>query len=232
LTRSELVTAVRAHFGNRTDKDSVIYTAADLAQRNIARCGQLFRSLFESFSVNIAAGDSTISFPTYTRHVVELRLQDAASTTSYPLTIRDKRWIVQRWPNPAIDPQSKPEYGYVENGAFYFVPYSNGDYVISGTVYKDPAPFDDSSQALAVDGSEEAVIAYCTSYVFRSIQQYDAAREWQANYIAALDVLKKEDRRNPGIDFSVDDASNDVMNKATGSYWLNPFFPGFGQGGW
>jgi hypothetical protein len=225
LTRSELVTAVTANT-NRTDKNSVIYTAADLAQRNIARCGQLFRSLFESFDRNIAAGDSTISFPDYTRHVVELRLKDLASTTSYPLTIKDKRWIVQRWPNPAIDPQSKPEYGYVENGAFYFIPYSNGDYVISGTVYKDPAPFDDSSQALAVDGSEEAVIAYCTSYVFRSIQQYDAAREWQANYIAALETLKKEDRRNPGIDFSVDDVGNDVDEQGNRLLLAKPILSG------
>jgi hypothetical protein len=231
MTRAEILSLVQTNIGNRTDKNTLIYSAIDFAQRDIARCGQLFRSLHQSFSTSITTGDSVIALPAYTRHIIEIRLQDSASTTSYPLCLKPKIWVMKRYPNPSADPQSKPDIAYIENGSLYFVPYSNGDYTIAGTVYCDPAPFTDSSQSVAVDGSEDAIVAYCTAYVYRSIQQFDAANQWQANYIQLLERLKVEDRRSPGVDFSQDSFGDGTTNKSLASYWLNPFI-GHDTDGW
>ena len=128
-------------------------------------------------------------------HLLEARLID--STSSYPLEIREKDWVTQRYPNPAADSTHKPVFAYEEGKKMYLTPYADGVYTVTGTVSSLPTDLSADADESDIDGANQALICYATWYMFDSIEEKGTAAIWWPKYERASALCIQSDKKKP-----------------------------------
>lgn len=224
FSKINIRTAVQDNIG-RTDKDSVIDNSITLALEAIGRRHR-FRVMRTESDLSIVADDLLIALPSGTVDVHEARIIDG--TSSYPILLKTKKWITDRWPNIDGDSKGKPVRAYVEGSNLYLQPQCDDSYTVRLTVTKYPTLASDSD-TLSIPGVDECVINWCTAYVLRSYEKFQEAVQWERRFETALKFAMKDDRARDAVDFRAED-SNSVANRVgygnvqSSEPWLDPFY--------
>lgn len=195
-TRAELRAKVKPLIGGRTDKDSVIN---DGLEEGLKRAMDVhpFKTRQVETDKSIAENDTTVDLPDDTLDLIEVRLIDG--TASWPIFIKEKKWLVERWPNISEVTANKPVYGYVEGDKIHLYPISNGSYTVRMTTKVKPSFSGVDATENPIPSIEFALICFATAYAFRSVQLFDFAVPWDTQFVNALATAIPADKRSPVV---------------------------------
>jgi hypothetical protein len=199
-TRAVLRGRVESSTG-RTDKTTVIN---DGLQEGLEEClrRHLFRDLKESADVTINSADYSCALPSGLLNVFQVELING--TSSFTMTLWTKEKFQRAFPDLTTQTSALPYWAWVDlaNGLLKFSPSSNGTYAIRFSYTSVPDFVSDSDTSpVGVD----AALAWATSYLFRSIQQYEDAEHWEMVFnrrlasAIAMDVRDNVERVHEGF---------------------------------
>jgi len=220
-TRAELRALVLPHIGNRTDKTVVINEGLEDGLSEAMKV-HAFKTKEVETDVSISDGSTYAAFPSNTLELVEARLIDG--TSSWPITIKDKKWLVERWPNVSSLSTNKPVYAYEEGDKLYLYPISNGSYTVRMTT-RAKATFSD------VDGTENPVpllkqylVRYAVAHVFDDVQLFDFAAKWEQKAATSLALAIRADTRKPAEVKQFIPHGYDIEPDSVIEPYLDPFY--------
>lgn len=196
MNLGELRTAVFDNTG-RTDKTTVTDRAINLGIEDIVDSYQ-FRDLRVQRDVGIVVDQASIIIPTDYHQVVDARLIDTTNENSNPIRIKSKKVITDLIPNPDDLTAGRPSLAYEESGSLFLIPKSNGVFIIRLLLDLKPTTLVLVGDNPQVDRIDRAIIAYATSYVYDSVQQFQQAAVWTKRYNEALAKAILSDDRKPG----------------------------------
>lgn len=199
MTRKTIRDLILSNTG-RDDKQSVADAAIDLC---MSRLGQLhdWQQTSTAATLPIGAGDTSIILPANTQRIIELRLINGLA--SFPMRLLEKRQVLDVYSNPSALPQNIPCYCYRQtdsnnNDTLVFFPISNGNYSIELTIAANPSVGSEDTAEPDVPNLDEAIVAYGTAYVFRSIEMFENASPWDQQFAGLAATAIAADQRRPG----------------------------------
>lgn len=224
MTLAQILAAVADNV-KRTDKDSVARTGVSLA---FQRCAQYhaFRSMVSTEEVSVSAGVTSVTLPATPVRVFAVYWING--TQSWRIFGKSREWILRRVPNIDATPTpSYPQWGYLEGSRLKFVPGTSVEGVIRITAQFLPTLTNDVDEN-PVPGTDEAIIAYATSWLFKSVQDWQAASYWEQNYQSALMLAIDADQVQPFDEKFFDERGDDNRS------WLPPEYDPFAghMSGW
>lgn len=201
----------------RSDKESLINSAINIALNKVSS-SHLWNDLLTEASVTLVVDATSVSLESDVRRLVEVRVLDG--TSSYKLRIRPMDWVVKMFPDLSVRSSGKPRHGYLQGTTLHFVPKSDDTYTVKYSYYKlHPDLINDTTSILILQ-ADEAIIAYATHWVFKSLQLHNDASQWLGLFAIELANAKRADR-SPAIEFVADQRGRNVS--ASGDYWFDPF---------
>lgn len=204
----------------RTDgsKDSLINSAIDLAVVKVSLI-RYWPQLQVAATVAIVLDDLSVALATDAIRVTEIRLTDGTSL-AWRLKIRQKEWIVRRYPDPSFLSAGKPRWGYIENKTLFVLPKSDASYTIDYTYFRvHPALATDTDSPL-IDGIDAAIVSYAIYWVFRTLQQLEDAKLAFQGFRDELSDAIRADRLS--VEETIASPWNERM-PVSPDYWLDPF---------
>lgn len=202
----------------RSDKAEVINTALNLGLESITNRHDFFPKYFEE-EIAIVEDDSFVELPPRVRDIAEVRLIDGPQ--SYPLEIRLKTYVAARWPMPDEVSKGKPIVGYVEDGKFHFLPYSDAAYALRFTFIPLAGPLESDTDEPGILGIDNALVAYAAAFVYDSLEMSQEASVWTSRYEMRLLESIRADKRSVGRRITqgpYKDAPSTIVDP-----WLDPF---------
>ncbi len=196
MTRLELRNLVISNLGNRTDKNAVINAALEEGLKQSARL-HFFRSLVSESDVAIIADSAYIDLPATAYQLLEVRLING--TSSYPIVVKTKKWLVDRWANIADHAAGRPVYGYIENSDLFLYPISDGSYTVRITVTTAPTFSSSDATENPIPVLDMALVCFATAFVMRSIQMFEYAAPWDLEYGKLFTGAKLGDKKGPEV---------------------------------
>jgi hypothetical protein len=149
-----------------------------------------FKGLRQTTLISVVANDQSFSLPSDFLWIQQVLLLNGAN--SYQVDVRGKSFMLQRWPNARSTAFGLPAIGYIDGSLFYFVPVANQAYQFSVSYYRKMPLLVTDSDTILIDYLDEAVVAYATAKVFKSVEQFDSAQVWlqdaQGEFLAAKDA--------------------------------------------
>ena len=227
LSRATIRSLVEDAIG-RTDKTSLIDSAIDIAVEEISTQRLWSDLLNEDDVIMTIDTQSVVLDATDIARVTEVRVIDG--TTSRPIGLRSKTWVVTHFPNPSAVNSGKPTFGYLEGTTLFVVPLPDETYTIRYSYYRLHPAMTTDAQTVTIRHIGPAVAAYATFWVFQSIERHEDAERWLATYLKLLESARKIDKENSAVK-QVFDQRGQVF--VSGEYWLDPFVTGMpGSGGY
>lgn len=230
MTLTQIIQAVQDNV-NRVDKDSVIRMGVTLAVSRIYAKHTFLQNVTQ-VDQDVSIGMSSVSVPDGCINVTEVRwLTDLTNTQAWPVIIKTKSWVVQRIPNPDSVNASYPYLGYIEGGQIVFVPAASVSGIIRvtcDTLFTFATDDDD----MPILGVSEAIIAYATAHVLRSIQLFAEASNHMAHFNDCMEDIINADADDSAVIFQAD-ISNPRRNQ--GHTFIEPYldpFQGHNRSGW
>lgn len=224
MNRIELATLVVQNTG-RTDKIPLINKSLIFA---VKRMSELFPflELRRECDTPIQPLDTQIQIPSWVDQIVELRMVDPATPTmSYPMELHREVWFVSRFPNVVGSTiTGRPLYCYRRENLLFLDRKSSGDYICRLTATCKADLITDFSE-VSIKDADEAIIAYATSSVYRSIQMYQDGQNWDQRFKELTTILVRAKERELGVHFVADMWSNELPIKPN-QPWLDPFDSG------
>lgn len=223
MNRQDLETLVLEATG-RTDKLTLIRSALNMAVEEVSS-RRLWRELQVEDEVTIVSGAQSVDLADDLARVMEIRL--IFGLISYPLLIKEKKWLTDRVPNiPALS-TARPIYGYLEGKTLFVARRPNMDYVIRYTYHRLHPALDLPTSELLLRKCGPAVAAWTTYWVFLSSEQPKEAEMWMATYEKHLASAMKLDEDDSVIVRRATQRTN-TGQAGTGilsvnDYWLDPF---------
>ncbi len=226
LTLDQLKAEVRSALGGRTDQDSRLTTALNIAQTVIAR-EHLWSELFASQSTTLtitgnAQTDKVFALPSDLRDILTVRIQDSSnSSRARKLVPIQYNKFDESIPEPERYTTGIPSVytRFNTNIELWRVP--DKAYTLHLRYLKWPAAFSDSngSAKSTLENKDDLIIYYTNAYLFKSLGKQDMADKWMAEYERALRKAKHEDTDQP------DSALRPMRENKLGptDYWLDPF---------
>ncbi len=204
----------------RTDKTSLINDAIDIALEEISS-GHLWSDLLVEATATLTAAAGSVTLATDLRRLTEIRVLDG--TSSRPIAMRRKTWLLQKFPNPAASSDAKPVYGYLEGITLHVIPEADVQYTLEYTYYR-------THPALAADGDSPlirnistTVIAYASFWVWNAIEREAEAKRWFDTYQTLLRNAKQLDRADSAVVVEAEQRGQFINPNAPLEYWLDPF---------
>lgn len=194
MNRSQLRDVV-SEITNRTDKTNLINSAIDMALSEVGQRHD-FREMRVTEDIPLAAGDLSCGLNGSLFHLITITLVDGVS--SYGVELRTKPWFVQRFPNPSASGATRPTHAYVEGTTLYFQAPMDTARTIRVTYTKLPPPLLTDASTPLIAFVDNCVIAWASCYVFRAIQMFQEALEWQKQFEMGLMHAIKADIRVSG----------------------------------
>jgi len=194
VTKEEIKDVVVLHT-NRDDKTDLIYTAIDLGLKQI-NMRWPFKQTRIVVDTAVVEDQVSISLPTDALQLVSVRIKDDGTVTgAQVVNVYSKSYLVQNFPALGDEDTSssgKPTIAYEQNGQLFFVPRSNGSYTLELT-YDSIELLEETTDSPASANLDEALIAYATAYVYKSIQMLSDAQFWNVEYERAFDITRRAD---------------------------------------
>jgi len=205
----------------RTDKTSLINSAIDLAVQEIS-AQRLWSDLLVEASVSTSANTSYVTLASAADRITEVRVFDGSTDPAWPLKVRDKSWLVGKIPNFAALSTGEPTYGYLEGRKLYLVPIPDGAYTIYYSYYRQHPSLTSDSSSVLIRGTDRAVAAYASFWVWQSLENHEQADKWLLTYFALLNSAKRLDGGDSVVKTLID-SRGDESPISTHQYWLDPF---------
>lgn len=208
----------------RTDKDTQINRALNIALNKISS-EFLWNDLLTEASAVLTIGAASVALASNTRRLSEIRLIDGLNTSR--IVVRPKTWVVKFFPSPTSMANGKPRYGYLQGTTLFLVPPSDTADTITYSYYRLHADILNDTTVLSIPQADEAVVAYTTYWVFKSLEKHEDAERWFGDYLTHLRDAKRVDRDSVTEQIPTPRGISDPL---PGDYWLNPFIgrvPGY-----
>lgn len=191
MTRDQMRDLIVQHT-RREDKLPLIEQAIALA---VAELGQLheWRELRYQFDITLAMGERYVNIESGVFHVLSLRLIDA-DQKFYPVELWSKTHVVQKYPDEGNSSTGRPLVAYEDTGQLWLAPKADKQYIVRVDTFRLHPELKPSEQPL-VQAVDNAIVAWATAYVFRSIQMYEDANQWMQEYARAMGLALKAERR-------------------------------------
>ena len=190
MNRLDLRNLVKESTG-RTDKDSLINSALDLAVSKVSAVRK-WSQLKVGATAALAVSTSNVTLATDAVRLSEFRVLDG--TSSYKLLIRSKEVVVARFPDVASMSDSRPFEGYLEGKILRVVPEADKAYTIAYSYYRLHPRLATDSDILLIDAADAAVVAYASYWTLLSGQRREDATVWLAIFRDELTDAIEADR--------------------------------------
>jgi hypothetical protein len=177
---------------NRSDKLSLINQFLAQAISEIFQVKE-FRSAEVVEEVTLTGGTQSLQLSGTPQQV--LSVQMIFGVLSRELWFKDKKWILNKFPNLSNTITTRPTYCYADGSTIYFVGLANQDYTIRVHYYKIPT-FSLDTDVCPTPIIENAVVAWATASTFRSIQMFQEAGVWMQEYGRALRIAMSSDDKS------------------------------------
>ena len=229
LTLAQLKDEIRVHLGNRTDQDSRLTTALNIAQTRIARLRD-----FEELQVSADLSYPTTfqDDPTLDRFINFSSLTNSDPREFYSLIIRDegrsvklKRKTVRQMdsliPMPDHFSTNRPQLYVIWADRIELWPVPDQQY--SGIIRfsKWPTVFSDSDTTPTSDfRQKDDILLYMgVSYIYHSLGEYDRAKQFYGFAKTNYDEAVFEDSEKPDLDIAPASEFPSFSNE----YWKDPW---------
>lgn len=220
-TKAELRAMVVANIGNNTTKTTVINNALDLGLKEIGKLHS-FSSMISTETISVETDDTSVALPTGTFRVFEARLINGLQSNE--ITIKSKKWVVDRYPNVSALAAVRPCLGYIENGSLYFSHPSDANYSIEATVGVLSSFASDSAEN-PIPELDFTLVCWATAFVFSSMQLFDFAAQWRSDFAISLRNAVSADKAMSPKLYVVDTSGNESKSESA-TPWLDPFMKG------
>lgn len=222
MTRSEIVQTILTHT-RRTEKAALALTAINLALSEMSQIHD-FDILRGETDVQLSSGATLVALPDGVFQLRDIIVIDPSSTNGWRLQLRSKYWVTNRLPNLGVQLSSTPFAAYTEGNYIVVAPPSSRDLTLRVVYTQQFEALDEDAAEPAVNTIVNAIIAWATAYVFRSIEEFASADQWMREYGRALQHAITADRRR-GETF-VASPFRAVESEPIIDPWLDPFNPG------
>lgn len=221
MDRDDLNSLVVENCG-RSDKIGQIDTYLDFALDQLSKLYP-FDALRGEINIDLPTNATQIQLPNTLFQIIELRLLvPNTPTLSYPMELHRKRWFVEKFPNVVgATISGRPLYCYREKNQLYLDRHANGDYNIRITAYTLDK-FGAASDTPRLNMCYEAIVAYATGCVYKSIQMYDDAMFWLGEFNRNANLAMKAEQKEIGVSL-VAQPWNRRQPIQTNEPWLDPF---------
>lgn len=182
----------------RSDKLAHIQLSLNLA---LTEYGQVrdWNALRASADLPFSTGANTVACPSFFGKALSARMQDSAGTL-WRFHLIGQEQFERKYAAVQTTWTGRPVVGYVRGAVIQFLPYSNGDYTLQLKYYSKFTEFAAAGDPCPIPGLENALAAYATAEVFRSIQLLPQAEYWEGQATRALSNAIRDERRQPGIE--------------------------------
>jgi len=229
LTLNELKSEIRTALGGRTDQDSRLTRALNLAQKRIARVrlwDELFVKLSEPLTITgTPSTDKIYNLPTDIRDLLTVRIIDPNNSS------RARR--LQKLVYTKFDKQIPEPERYIIGIPSIYTRFKNtielwkipdAAYRIELRYSKWPAEFSDSngSAVSELENKDDLLIYAALVYINKSLGRPEAADNWERDYLRSLRDAVAEESDEPDLDLV---NSNDISIGPV-DYWKDPFTRG------
>lgn len=194
MTREEIRDLVVEATG-RTDKTSLINSAINIALEELSS-RRSWSDLLVNTQVSLDEGEVSVDLASNTTRLIETRIVDVSGSPASDLKIKQKTWIVKRFPNPPAAAAGRPIYGYLEGQTLYFIPVTNAAYDLKYSYYRLHPALTSDSDSVLIRGASSAIVAYTVYWVFQSLERNKEAQVWFGTYATKLAAAMKVDRDN------------------------------------
>lgn len=211
MNRLEIRTLVQQHT-RRTDKDALINSGIVLALQEIMQLWP-WRDLRAEFDISLPSGTNVVSLPSFVNQVVQIRVLDVDSpielrsatdldstlgNLGYELTILDQRTMQSIDPNLSINSTGIPKYAIVKNGLIQVIPPTNTDKILRILDDAIIINMQDDTDDNPLPRTDNAVIAWATSYLLMSIEKFEEAAQWDKKFQQAIAIARSNNDRRTG----------------------------------
>lgn len=226
MNRQDLENLVIGATG-RSDKLELIRSALNLAVEELST-KRTWKDLQVEDEVTISSGAQNVALASDVARVQEIRVINGL--LSYPLLVREKKWLTDWTPNLAALSTARPTYGYIEGRTLYVIRRPNQDYPIRYTYHRLHPALDSATSELLIRKAGAAVAAWASYWIFLSIEKEKEAQLWFATYEKHLATAVKLDEDDSVIQRLATRRTNE-SNYGPGiatlnDYWLDPFVMG------
>lgn len=217
MNRAEIRALVIDHTG-RSDKTALIDSMINTALKKVS-AEHIWRDLLTEASVTMIPAQSFVDLVATLRRLSEVRIIDGLN--SYKLIVRTKSFLIERWPDFDSQADGKPRFGYLEGVRLHLVPPPDEALTLRYSYYRRIADLTDDTTDIVIDIADEAVVAYATYRVFKSLQQHEDAALWFADYEELMKDAKMMDRSTA---VELHGVPRDFWGTPIPTdYWVDPF---------
>jgi len=193
-TLAQLRTLVQANC-NRPDKTAVVDAGLNFGLDELTR-RHTWRARRSEVPVAIAMDDLSFTVPDGLTHVSDIRVMNSDGIMVHKLCVRAKNTLIRDYPQLTHSNISgTPAYGYEEAGIVYFFPKAAQVFTMLVTGDTQGGSMVDDTDGPGIEGVDEALVAYATAYLFRSIQQNEEAGVWEMNFERRAQTAMRDDKR-------------------------------------
>lgn len=227
LTRTNLEDEIRSHLGGRTDLDTRLVTALDIAQIQLARVHD-FEEMQDVGTITfaftgVAATDKFILYSALSdadpREFYSILLVDG--TQSRKLVKKTVRQFDQLVPDPEVAALSRPLIYVTWKNRLEIWPIPDQQYtgVIRWSFW--PAVFSGAAASNKSDfkQKDDVLIYMATSYLYHSLGEYERAKMFFGFAKSHYDTAIREDDTKPDTDI----APISEFPVFSSNYWADPF---------
>lgn len=209
----------------RSDKISVINNGINFALVEIAKLHEWYALRTTPADVVINANDLQTTLAADFYQLVEARCVNPASVSlSYPFQIIPKLSFVKNYPNVSAYGTGRPYVGYYEKGILYYFPKSSSTYNLRYTYLKLPTLLSLDTDVNPLVECDVPVISYATSYLFDSIQMFEAGNVWRGRFSQSIAESIRSEKRHVATIVQMEQFSqeNGIISTSP-EPWLDPF---------
>lgn len=217
MTRETLESLVLEATG-RSDKLDLIRSAINIAVSEISK-QRLWLDLQTEGEEMTTAGVTYVPLATDVSRLVEVRLLKGQN--SRVLLLKQKSWLMERFPLVDVIPSGEPVYGYLESSLLFMIPIPNDVYPIRYTYYRLHPPLELPTSTLLFPHLGPAVAAYASFWVFQVLEKSTDAQRWYQTYLALLDSAKRVDASNSAVIHKAQPRGS--VPSGVIEYWMDPF---------
>lgn len=225
LTLTELENEIRASMGGRTDFDSRLPQALNIAQNRIARIRnwEELESLYTGATAftSTPADDKFLALPVGIRKIFSVRLIDGLN--SRKLTrVPHKTWD-RKIPAAQEYSTGRPSLYTQYRSIMEFWRVPDAAYVLHCRTIDWPTAFAAASPDATsdLDEKDDMLIALALSWMFMTIKNEAMARKWWGVYSGMLNDAVGEDAEKPDLDYLPDVGAAGAVGAVP--YYQDPF---------
>lgn len=208
----------------RTDKDALINSAINIALNKVSSA-HLWNDLLTEATVTLTIDAVSVALASDVRRLSEVRLIDGLN--SYAIKVVPKTWLVQRYSDFTSYASTTPRFAYLQGTTLHYIPASDAVDTVKYSYYKLHTDLTDDTTNITILHAGEAVIAYTTHWIFKSLQLHEDAAMWLESFAIELNNAKRADR-SPVIEYSAIPRGQGLLTP--NEYWRDPFIkatPGY-----